>query len=106
MAHENVVRLLGVLDDARNDALYLVLEYVDGGPLLAPGGEGRCYAPIDQGDARRAARDVARGAGKRGRGLPTLPPALLECFAILCFRGRHLDSARTRRETSTRPRMR
>ena len=40
---------------------------------------------------------VRRGAGEGG--------LQLECLAIICFRGRHLSLARTRRETSTRPKM-
>ena len=62
LRHPNVVRLHDVIDEPASEKLYLILEYVDGGALLADQRRGpREWAPLDEGRARELLRDVVSG---------------------------------------------
>ena len=62
LEHQNIVMLHEIIDDHRRDRIYLVLEYVDCGPILRPSLLGRnTYEPIDESTARACFRDVLQG---------------------------------------------
>ena len=53
LRHPNVVRLHDVIDEPASEKLYLILEYVDGGALLADQRRGpREWAPLVEEDRR------------------------------------------------------
>ena len=61
LKHRNLVTLHEVIDDPAVDALYLVLEYCAGGPILRPGvdephGRRADGPPMNRGDAAAAPR--------------------------------------------------
>jgi len=59
--HPNVVTLHEVIDDDQRDRIYLVLEYVDCGPVLRPSLIPNTYEAVDEATARAAFRDILRG---------------------------------------------
>ena len=60
--HANLVGLVEAVDDEKAGKLYLVLEYVDCGPVLERRKDGDPpYVAIDAVAARAACRDVLRG---------------------------------------------
>lgn len=62
LEHPNVVTLYEVIDDNRRDRIYLVLEYVDCGPILRRRrGKPWSYEAIDAATARACFRDALRG---------------------------------------------
>ena len=62
LEHPNLVSLVEVIDDPRAETLYVILEYVDCGPILAPGtSSSTLYEAIDDAAARCCCRDVIRG---------------------------------------------
>ena len=63
LEHPNIVTLHEIIDDHQRDRMYLVLEYVDCGPILRPSLIGRVnnYEAIDESTARACFRDVLRG---------------------------------------------
>ena len=60
LRHPNVVRLHEVIDDPIKDKLYLILDYVPGGPIM---GGARTHPPLDEARARWLFRDIVCGLG-------------------------------------------
>jgi len=56
--HPNIVRLLEIIDDEDHDKIYIVMEYVPGGPLMKGVVE---QEPLDFQTARRYVRDIING---------------------------------------------
>eukprot|EP00736_Rhodelphis_marinus_P008900 Rmarinus@m.15529 len=57
LRHDNCVQLVEVIDDLKCDCMFLVLEYVDGGPVMT-GSEGQ---PMSEETCHRYFRDLCRG---------------------------------------------
>ncbi|CAM9354967.1 unnamed protein product, partial [Phaeothamnion confervicola] len=51
LVHPNLVRLVEVIDDPAADRLYMVMEYVAGGALMAYNGATGCYVCPATGEA-------------------------------------------------------
>ena len=58
LRHPNVVRFVEVIDDPSSDKLYLILDYVPGGPLMS---SARSQPALAEEEARRCLRDVVAG---------------------------------------------
>ncbi len=58
LRHPNLVRLHEVIDDPEKDKLYLILDYVPGGPLMS---SARSQPALAEEEARRCLRDVVAG---------------------------------------------
>ena len=69
LSHPHGVRLHEVIDDPIKDKLYLILDYVPGGPLMSGA---RRQPPIPEDKARRLFRDVVCPRPRQQQNLKTL----------------------------------
>ena len=60
LSHDNIVNMVEVIDDIENDKLFIVMEYVDGGPIVKLSRDGKCEA-LGEELARRAFRQLVQG---------------------------------------------
>ena len=65
MSHPNLTKLIEVIDDPSCNKIYLVLEFVEGGPIFeerAPSGESELWEePLEEELCRKYARDICMG---------------------------------------------
>ncbi|CAK0780807.1 hypothetical protein CVIRNUC_005182 [Coccomyxa viridis] len=59
LCHPNIVRLIEVIDDARSTKILLVMEYVEGGPVVSTSGSQRRH--LSEAIARKFFRDALQG---------------------------------------------
>eukprot|EP00803_Ostreobium_quekettii_P001747 evm.model.scf_722EXC.5 EVM.evm.TU.scf_722EXC.5 scf_722EXC:51151-58080(+) len=61
LKHENIVKLHEVIDDQFGEKLLMVMEYVDGGPLMEGGDNQTTMKKVTEATARKHFRDILKG---------------------------------------------